>query len=153
MYANIINTCVPNDCSMTDHLPFLVCGGVRATTGKLRPRNCPPVCKTLVFVDFWGFFSIISGVAHKVKPHPDYWTRVTGCDELASNRQRDQQWVVSRNSTIVFSTYMYLALKTNSMQPKTPLCIWIPFGCPQHDSICFQRGVAVTSNHLNTKSV
>ena len=38
---------------------------------------------------------------------------VTGCDELASN----QQWVVSRSSTIVFSTY--LALKTNLVQRKT----------------------------------
>ena len=30
---------ISNDCSATGHLPFLVSGGVRATTGELRPRN------------------------------------------------------------------------------------------------------------------
>ena len=32
---------IPNNFSTTGHLPFLVWGGVRATTGELRPRNGP----------------------------------------------------------------------------------------------------------------
>ena len=31
---------IPNDCSATWHPPFLVWGGVRATTGKLRSQTC-----------------------------------------------------------------------------------------------------------------
>ena len=31
---------VPIDCSATWHLHFLAWGGVRATTGEIRPRNC-----------------------------------------------------------------------------------------------------------------
>ena len=69
--ANIIHT-VPNDCSTTGHLPFLVWDGVRAPTGKLRSRNNPPVCKMLVFIDFCGFCLRIPGVAHIVRPHLDY---------------------------------------------------------------------------------
>ena len=67
---------IPNDCSATEQLPFLVWGGVQATTGELRPRNGPPVCKTLVFINFCGFCLRIPGVARIVRPHPDYWTRV-----------------------------------------------------------------------------
>ena len=63
---------LPNDCSTTGHLPFLVWGGVQATTGELWPRNSPPVCKTLVFVDFCGFCLRIPGVAHIVRPRLDY---------------------------------------------------------------------------------
>ena len=63
---------IPNDFSATEHLPFLVWGGVRATTGELRPRNVPRVCKTSVFVDFWGFCLRNPGVARIVRPHPDY---------------------------------------------------------------------------------
>ena len=31
---------LPNDCSTTGHLPFLVFGDVQATNGELWPRNC-----------------------------------------------------------------------------------------------------------------
>ena len=63
---------IPNDCSATEHLPFLVWGGVRATTGELWPRNGPRACKTSVFVDFWGFGLRNPGGARIVRPHPDY---------------------------------------------------------------------------------
>ena len=66
---------------------------------------------------------------------------VTGCDELASNRQ----WVVSRRLTIVSS--IYLALKTNLVQRK----MLIPFGSPQCDRWHpFSKvSKAVTCNHVD----
>ena len=107
---------IPNDFSATEHLPFLVWGGVRATTGELRPRNGPRVCKTSVFVDFWGFCLRNPGVERIVRPHPDYWTRVfTVCDEFS------RQLPASRSWTTVFS--IYLMLKTILVPRKTPLCI------------------------------
>ena len=77
--------------------------------------------------DFWGFCSIILGVAHIGRPQLESWMHAT---------------VSSWCSTIVFP--IYLALKTNSVQPKTQLCSWIPFGSPQCYSarrkmICFRR--------------
>ena len=36
----IIHVYIPTDCSATD-LPFLVWGGIRATTSEVRPQNCP----------------------------------------------------------------------------------------------------------------
>ena len=111
---------IPNNCSATGHLPFLVWGGVQTTTGELRPQNWLWRHFTCLVVYFWGFCSIIPGVACINRPHPDYWTRAT--------------WV-SRSSTIVFS--IYLALKTNSVKWKTLLYIYIPFGAPQCDSARF----------------
>ena len=46
---------IPNNCSATGHLPFPVWGGVRATTGELRLRNCPPVSKTFSIGNLCGF--------------------------------------------------------------------------------------------------
>ena len=59
---------IPNDCSTTGNLPFLVWGGVQATTGEVWPRNGPSVCKTLAF-DFCGFCLRILGMARIVRPH------------------------------------------------------------------------------------
>ena len=131
---------IPNDCSTTGHLPFLVRGGVRATTGKLRQRNGPPVCKTLAFVDFC---LRIPGVARIVRPQPDYWKHVAVCDEFAT-----RQLLVSRSSTIVIS--IYLILKINLVQWKTPLCIQISFESPQCESACFWRWVALTIAIIST---
>ena len=81
-----------------------------------------------------------SGMTRLVSPHPDYWTHAL-CNQL---------WV-SWSSTIVFN--VYLALKTNWVHWKTPLCFLIPFGSPQCDSTRFQRWVCLpeTSDHLDTK--
>ena len=68
---------IPNDCFATEHLSFLVWGDVRATTGKLQPGNCLQKCLALSVIDFWGFCSIISGIAHTVRPYPDNWTHAT----------------------------------------------------------------------------
>ena len=79
---------IQNNCPATEHL-FLVWDGVRATTGELRPRNGPRVCKTSVFVDFWGFCLRNPSLARIVRPHPDYWTRVLQCaTSLAGNCQQ-----------------------------------------------------------------
>ena len=64
---------ISNDSSATWHLPFLVWDSIQATTGELWPRNCLQSHFAPLVVDFWGFRSIIPGVAHIVKPHPDYW--------------------------------------------------------------------------------
>ena len=84
---------IPNDCSATEHLPFPVWGGVQATSGELRPRNGPPVCKALVFVDFCGFCLRIPGVARIVRPHPHYRTSVfysvgQVCLQITVSRQK-----------------------------------------------------------------
>ena len=87
------------------------------------PWNCLERLFACLVVNFWGFFTY-SGRGTYGQATP--WllnSSVTGCDELASN----QQWVVSRSLTIVFS--IYLDLKTNLVQRKT----LIPFGSPQHD--------------------
>ena len=107
---------IPNDCSATEHLPFLVWGGVRATTGELRPRNGPRVCKTSVFVDFWGFCLCNPGVARNSQATPGLLNAcVTVCDEFS------RQLPASRSWTTVFS--IYLMLKTILVPRKTPLCI------------------------------
>ena len=62
---------IPNDCSATGHLSFLVWGTIRATTGKLRPQNGLKRCLACSVVNFWGFCSIILSMAHIVRPHPD----------------------------------------------------------------------------------
>ena len=81
---------IPNDCSTTGHLPFLVWGGVRATTGEVRPRNGPPMCKTLMFINFCGYYLRIPGVARIVRPHPDYLMHALRCATslLAGNCQQ-----------------------------------------------------------------
>ena len=33
---------------------------------------CLQGCSACLFVDFWGFCSIIPGMAHKFRPHLDY---------------------------------------------------------------------------------
>ena len=72
VYDNIIHVHMPNDCTTTGHLPFLVKGVVRAMTGELRQRYSPLLCKTLVFVDFCGFCLCVPDVARVVKPYPEY---------------------------------------------------------------------------------
>ena len=70
--------------------------------------------------------------------------------KFASN----QLWA-SLNSTIAFPICMYLVLKTNLLQRKTPLCIYLhvdTFGPQQRDRAHFGTWVAVTSNHLNITS-
>ena len=137
---------IPNGWSATVHLPFLVLGGVRATTGELRPQNCSQrcfACSIIDFwgVDFWGFSSIIPDVAHIVRPHPDYWN------------ERMQLWV-SRSSTIHVHVgfSIYLALKNSSVHLKTLLCIWIRFGCPECDSTHFGGKQLWLYNHLDINS-
>ena len=63
------------------------------TTGELRPRNGPLVCKMLAFVGFSDFCLRIPGVAHIVRPHPDYWTHALHCvtSLLAGNCQTKQK--------------------------------------------------------------
>ena len=46
---------IPNDCSATRHLPSPVWGGVRAMAGELMLQNCPPISKTFLIGNFWGF--------------------------------------------------------------------------------------------------
>ena len=88
--ANVAEKFKQNICSTTGHLPFLVWGGERAMTGKLRPQNCSLVCKTLAFVYFYGFSLCIPSVAIMVAPHPDYGTRALQCmtSFLAGNSQK-----------------------------------------------------------------
>ena len=62
---------IPNDCSANGDLPFLVWGGVQATTGKLRQQNGNPVCKMLSFQHFFGFRVCVLAMAQIVRPHPD----------------------------------------------------------------------------------
>ena len=100
--------CILNDCSAIRHLPFPVYGGIQAMNGQLRLQNCLQKCLACSIVDFWGFCSISLGVARIVGPHLNYWMHATWVQQC-----------VSRSSTIVFS--IYLALKTNSVQPKTLL--------------------------------
>ena len=114
---------IPNNCSTTGHLPFLVWGGIRVTTGELRPRNGPPVSKTLIFVDFCGFCLCIPGVARTYSQATPGQLNVciacTVCDEFTS-----RQLSASRCWTIVFS--IYLMSKTVLVPWETPLCIYIP---------------------------
>ena len=46
---------IPNDCSSTGDVPFLVWGGVQATTGKVAPQKQFPKAHHNLFVDFLGF--------------------------------------------------------------------------------------------------
>ena len=55
---------IPNDCFATRHFPFLVCGGVQATTGELWRRNCPSVRKAFLFGNFCGLCLWILGVVY-----------------------------------------------------------------------------------------
>ena len=87
---------VPNDCSATGHLPFLVWGGVQATTGELRPQNGLPVRRTLVQQILWPL-SMYSGRGMYSQATPRLLnTCVTGYNEFARN-----QMSVSRSLTVV----------------------------------------------------
>ena len=70
---------IPNECSTTSHLPFMVCDGVPATSVELWPRNRPPVCKTLMFIDVCGFCLRVPSVACIVRRHRVYWNRALQC--------------------------------------------------------------------------
>ena len=61
-----------------------------------------------------------------------------------------QLWVSKRSTVILF---ICLVLKSNLLQQKIPLCIWITFGSPLCDGPCLWRWVVMTSNHLNISSV
>ena len=89
-----------NDCSSTGHVPFLVWGGVRGTTGKLQPQNCLQKCIMFSLRHFWGFCSIILAAARIIRSHMDYLLNmcITGCAEFASN----QLWVRSRVNSVFF---------------------------------------------------
>ena len=118
---------IPNDCSATEHLSFLVWGGVRATTGELLPRNGPRVCKTNVFIDFWGFCLRNPGVARIVRPHPDYWTRVLQCaTSLAGNCQQAEVGLYS---------FLYLLDVEDHLNAMEDAVVHLDtFGSPQRDS-------------------
>ena len=45
---------IPNHCSTTLHLPFLVWGGIRARTVKLWPQSCLQRCIFLLFGHLFG---------------------------------------------------------------------------------------------------
>ena len=99
---------VPNDSSATGHHSFQVWGGVRATTGELRTRNCrllSPETRCELGRRVLGLLSNYSGRGTYSQATP---------------------WILnawnsgSRSSTIVSS--IYLALTTNSVQPKTLSC-------------------------------
>ena len=45
-----MNIHLPNDCSATSHLPFLVWSCIRATTVKLRPLNCQLLSPKTLYV-------------------------------------------------------------------------------------------------------
>ena len=115
--------CIPNNCSATGHLPFLVWGGAWFTTGGLRPKNCFQGRFMFSVFDFWGFCSIILTVAHIVRPHLDYWIPATTFIWLS--------WSLN----IVL--FIYSALKTVQRQLKTSLYFYIPFESPQRDSTRF----------------
>ena len=66
---------------------------------ELQPRNRLETCLTFSFIKFCCFCLWISVVACIVKPHPDYWTRVT-----VSKPQSKQKFD--------YSFSIYLALKT-----------------------------------------
>ena len=63
---------IPNDCSATGNLSFLVWGSAEATTGELWPQNRLQRPFAFSLINFWGFCLCISGVACIVKPHLDY---------------------------------------------------------------------------------
>ena len=75
---------IPNDCSATGQVPFLVWGGVRAMTGELQPRICLQKPIAFSFIDFWDFPLLILGmalVACIVRPHylSHTWTTERMC--------------------------------------------------------------------------
>ena len=77
---------------------------------------------------------------------------VTGCNEFTSSQR-----CVSSSSPIVF--FIYLVLKTNLVQQKTPLTVVhlgtaVPIESRQHFSACpLLMWVAVTSNYLDISFV
>ena len=91
---------IPNNCSTTGHLPLLVWGGIRATTGELQPQNDPQYARcfwldnSLVSVTYSGHGMYSQATLGLLKAY------VTGCDEFASN-----QLCVRRSLTIVSSIY------------------------------------------------
>ena len=54
--------------------------------------------------------SLLPGILLIVRPHPDYWTRVTGYNEFASNQLR-----LSRSSIMVFSINLIYLKTINRM--------------------------------------
>ena len=138
---------IPNDCSTTGHLPFQVWGGVQATTGELQPRNGPPACKTLVFINFCGFCLRIPGVACIVSwLHPDHWTCAL-------------QWAMSllpgncQNQKLDYS-FLYLLDAEDHLNAMEDVVVHLDtFGSPQRDSTFVWRWVVVTSDHIELSFV
>ena len=98
---------IPNNCSTKGHWPFLVWGGIQATTSQLQPRNCLQRCIAFSLGHIWGFCSCISGVTCIVRPHSDYW-----CVCYRQQRVCYQPWV-SRKLTIVFSMWSWKTIYCN----------------------------------------
>ena len=113
---------IPNDCSTTRHLPFLVWGGVWAMTGELRPQNCQllsPKMHHVLCLRLLGLLFNYSG-------HGTY-RQVTPGLLNAWNSESGSLTIVSQ-----------LTLKTTSVQPKMLLYIEIPFGSPPRESVHFR---------------
>ena len=109
---------VPNDCSTTGHLPFLVLGGVQGTTGELQPRNCLQKCIVFSFEHFCGFFLHIQGVAHNQATPRLLNACVRGYDEFARDKL-----CVSKSWTVILSIYLlYLKIVQFS---KECYCLYI----------------------------
>ena len=96
-----------------------------------------PTClqKLIVFSfgNYWSFCSCFPDVSHIVRPHPDYLI----CSLQAWMSLLAPTVSKQKFDYIVFP--IYLTLKTNSLQLKTPFRTEIPFASPQHDSAHFWR--------------
>ena len=83
---------------------FLFCFGARMDFNwRATAMKQFPVCKALWFGNFCGFCLCIPGVAHIVRPHPNYWTHAlhTVMSLLTMNCV-----YVCKSSAIVFSIYL-----------------------------------------------
>ena len=107
-------------------LSFLIWGGVQTTTGKPRPRNCQLLSPKMLH----ELAHQLLGLLFNYSRHCTYSQAIPRILNTWNSE--------SRSSTIQFPLF-YLALKTNSLQPKMPLCIYmyITFGSPQRDSVHF----------------
>ena len=97
---------VSNHSSATGHLPFMVWGGVQATSGELWPKNFPKNASHAWSSTFGASVQLFRA-----------WHVQSGHTQSTEHMQL---WV-SRSSTIAFSSY--LAVKSIPVQPKMLLCI------------------------------
>ena len=89
-------------------------------TGELPPQNCLQRHLACLVVDFWGFCSIISGVACIVRLHPDYQMRATVSKQKFS-----------------YSVLYILGLEDQFSATKDVVVHLDIFESSQHDSACF----------------